>query len=225
VSHAVERRPTPSSFDHRRSILFVGAFSSHSSNEDAVSFFCRDVLPELRKTNACNAAFVVAGANIPDRLRAFGDSTISWHPDVDDLTPLYDDARVFVAPTRYSAGIALKVIEAAARGVPIVCTPLVAQQLGWVPGKELLAADTAAEFARAVSSLYSDPELWRLLREAALNRVARDYSATEFRSALEKALRKCLADGPENDRGLPRLSRSVAAGNDSSQPGQVPPEQ
>ena len=61
----------------------------------------------------------------------FGDPTVTWHSDVDDLTPLYEDARVFVAPTRYSAGISLKVIEAAARGVPIVCTPLVSRQLGW----------------------------------------------------------------------------------------------
>ena len=75
---------------------------------------------------------------------------MSWHSDVDDLTPLYDDARVFVAPTRYSAGISLKVIEAAARGVPIVCTPLVARQLGWISGEELLTAETPAEFACAV---------------------------------------------------------------------------
>jgi glycosyltransferase involved in cell wall biosynthesis len=183
------------------------------------------VLPELRKTCACNAAFVIAGANIPDRLRSFDDPLISWHPDVDNLTALYDDARVFVAPTRYSAGISLKVIEAAARGVPVVCTHLVAQQLGWISGKELLTADAPAEFARAVSSLYSEPEMWIRIREAALNRVGRDYSSTEFRSALETALRKCLANAPESDCGQRRLSRTVEGGNDSSRPGRVPPEQ
>ena len=188
VGHAVEPRPTPNSFERRRSILFVGAFSPDSPNEDAVLFFCRDVLPALRTIGGCNAPIVVAGSRIPDHLKAPADPTVSWHSDVSDLTPLYGDARLFVAPTRYSAGIPLKVVEAAARGVPIVCTPLVARQLGWDPGTDLLTAESPAEFARAIASLYADPALWLRLRDAALTRVARDHSSAVFRSALRDAL-------------------------------------
>jgi GT2 family glycosyltransferase len=188
VGHAVEPRPTPNSFERRRSILFVGAFSPDSPNEDAVLFFCRDVLPALRTIGGCNAPIVVGGSRIPDHVKALADPTVSWHSDVNDLTPLYDDARLFVAPTRYSAGIPLKVVETAARGVPIVCTPLVAHQLGWDPGTDLLTAESPAEFARAIASLYADPELWLRLRDAALTRVARDHSSAVFRSALRDAL-------------------------------------
>ena len=106
-----------------------------------------------------------------------------------------------MAPTRYAAGIPLKVVEAAARGVPIVCTPLVAQQLGWKSEIELLTAGSPAEFARAIASLHEDPEMWGQLREAALTRVARDYSATVFRSALTDALRKSLAGGSGSAHG------------------------
>jgi glycosyltransferase involved in cell wall biosynthesis len=146
------------------------------------------VLPALRTIGGCNAPIVVGGAGIPEHVKALADPTVSWHSDVNDLTPLYDDARLFVAPTRYSAGIPLKVVETAARGVPIVCTPLVAHQLGWDPGTELLTAESPAEFARAIMSLYADPELWLRLRDAALTRVARDHSSAVFRSALRDAL-------------------------------------
>ncbi len=130
----------------------------------------------------------MAGANLPETLTLLGDATVTWRSDVDDLTALYEDARVFVAPTRYSAGISLKVIEAAARGVPIVCTPLVSRQLGWISGEELLTAETPAEFACAVQLVYSDRGLWMHLREAALARVTRDYSPEGFRAALRRAL-------------------------------------
>jgi glycosyltransferase involved in cell wall biosynthesis len=95
---------------------------------------------------------------------------------------------VFVAPTRYSAGISLKVIEAAARGVPIVCTPLVAAQLGWASGEELLTAEDPVGLAHAIGSLYANPETWLRLREAALKRVAREHSFPGFRSTLQRVL-------------------------------------
>jgi GT2 family glycosyltransferase len=217
AGHAVEPRPTPAPWERRKSILFVGAFSSQSPNEDAVTFFCREVLPQLR-ARGCGGPLVVVGANLPDHLGArlsqrteaavpatpLGieergasvrlkpdtayDGDVSWHANVDDLTPFYDDARVFVAPTRYSAGISLKVIEAAAHGVPVVCTPAVGEQLGWKSGDELLTAENSSEFAAAVASLYSNAELWRRLRETALARVSRDYSAAAFCSAVQSAL-------------------------------------
>jgi glycosyltransferase involved in cell wall biosynthesis len=144
------------------------------------------------------------------------------HPHVEDLTPFYDDARVFIAPTRYAAGISLKVIEAASRGVPIVCTPLVAQQLGWTNGDELLTAETAAEFTRAITSLYNDADLWTRIRDRALERIVRDYGFRGFRSALQQTLRRSLAGGQGTDRDRRPLSRTVAGESDSPRPKPVP---
>jgi O-antigen biosynthesis protein len=187
VGHAVEAAPTPNPFDRRCSVLFVGAFGQESPNEDAVWFFCRDVLPVLRATGRCQAPIVIAGAGIPESVKSAADSTVRWQSDVADLTPVYDDARVFVAPTRYAAGISLKVVEAAARGVPVVGTPLVARQLGWEAGRDLLVGESPDEFARAITSLYSDPVRWMAVRDAALARVAQEYSLDAFRSGLQRA--------------------------------------
>src|SRR5437870_5237696 len=78
LGHAVELQPTPAPFECRRAMLFVGAFGADSPNDDAIRFFCRDVLPELRSAG-CRAPLVVAGARIPDRLKAESDSTVLWH--------------------------------------------------------------------------------------------------------------------------------------------------
>lgn len=211
LDHAIEPHPTPKTFEERRSILFVGAFSPQSSNEDAVTHLCCDVLPALRTDCRCAAPVVVAGTDMPDHLRSIADSAVSWHSDVDDLTPFYDNARVFVAPTRFSAGISLKVIEAAARGVPIVCTPLVANQLGWESGVEVMTGEAGEESARAIAAVYEDRDLWTRLRDAALARIARDYNATRFRQALQNSLRTSPASGEGAGRSQRALLHSGAA--------------
>jgi hypothetical protein len=78
--------------------------------------------------------------------------------------------------------------------VPIVCTTLLADQLGWTPGIELLAADTTAEFASATTALYTDAAVWHRVRDAALTRVAREYGAEVFRAALRDALAHAAPD-------------------------------
>jgi glycosyltransferase involved in cell wall biosynthesis len=189
VGHAAAVEPTPSPFAARRAILFVGSFGAESPNEDAARFLCGEIVPALRAAG-CTAPVVIAGARIPPALQTLGGSAVSWHANVADLSPLYDAARVFIAPTRFGAGIPLKAIEAAARGVPIVGSALVAEQLGWTTA-ELTSAGTGAEFAKAIAALYTDAERWARQREAALARVRSEYNPEGFRRALEAALSRC----------------------------------
>ncbi len=72
---------------------------------------------------------------------------------------LYRQCRVFIAPTRFAAGIPHKVQEAAAHGVPAVVTPLLARQLGWRHEQEVLVAENPQDFAAQCLRLYRDAEL------------------------------------------------------------------
>jgi glycosyltransferase involved in cell wall biosynthesis len=89
-----------------------------------------------------------------------------------------------IAPTRFAAGIPHKVTEAAAHGVPVVLTPLLAGQLGWSEGVEALVAEGPAAFAAAVRRVHDDSDLWIQLRRAALAAVRRDHSPERFQSAV-----------------------------------------
>ena len=70
----------------------------------------------------------------------------------------YDACRIFIAPTRFAAGIPYKVHEAAANGLPSVVTPLLAGQLTWSHDSELLVAESAEQFAEQCLRLYRSPE-------------------------------------------------------------------
>jgi glycosyltransferase involved in cell wall biosynthesis len=122
-----------------------------------------------------------------------------------DLTELYADARVFVAPTRYAAGIPHKIHESAAQGLPVVATALVANQLEWKDNVELLIGVDAASFAQKCIHLYRDKELWTKLRQAGLERVKADCSKEEFDQKLKEILASdpCVSQvsAPEFARG------------------------
>ncbi len=176
---------------------------TQSPNEDAALFLCREVVPALRKLRQWDAGIVIAGARIPDHVRlAAAAQSVTCYSDVSDLTTLYDDARVFVAPTRYAAGIPLKVVEAAARGVPVVSTPLVASQLGWQTGREILAGAGPADLADAIARLWDDENLWQTIRASALERIAAEYDPVVFRSALQRAIEVAMQSSARSGRQI-----------------------
>lgn len=190
VGHAISSGASETPWDQRRDVLFVGAIQEdRGPNFDAVVWFMNNVWPDLKNHLPPEARFVVAGQNrssiltcgpLPDRVVVTG--------EMPTLEPLYEAARIFVAPTLASAGIPLKVVEAAGCGVPVVCTSLLAEQLGWGDGCELSVADEPAAFLEKCLDLYTSRETWGARRDAALARVASEYSADVFREQVRKAL-------------------------------------
>ena len=189
LGHRVDCKPTPRTFGEREGLLFVGALDEEDGpNVDSVLWFVREVLPRLRARLDVNVAVDLAGATALPAVLELAVPGVRVLGQVEDLPELYSRARIFIAPTRFAAGIPFKVHHAAAHGLPVVATSLLAGQLGWQSGRELLTADDADGFAEACGRLYCDPELWQRLRSAALDRVAQDCSQAHFDSALAAAL-------------------------------------
>jgi GT2 family glycosyltransferase/SAM-dependent methyltransferase len=186
LGHSLVTTPTLNSFDERRDILFVGAMHSATSpNTDSMIWFHEEIFPLIRKTLGQNIKLTIAGPASQTLKNHFNNGSVRMLGKVDDLTSLYERARIFIAPTRFSAGIPHKVHEAAAHGLPVVATSLTGMQLGWNHEEELLLADDAAGFAAACVRLYQDSTLWNRLRQNGLNRVRRDCSPEMFTQRLK----------------------------------------
>jgi glycosyltransferase involved in cell wall biosynthesis len=192
LGHAVDLRPTVADFADRAHLLFVGAVhDDHSPNADSLLWFADQVLPRIREALA-GVELHVAGINASAAVARLAGQGVRLLGPVDDLEPVYGTRRLFVAPTRFSAGLPIKVCEAAAHGLPVVATPLLASQLGWLPGRDLLVGDTAAGFADACIELYRDRVRWQEVRAKALRKVETQCSRTAF-SAVVAGL---CGDGP-----------------------------
>ena len=88
----------------RDGLLFLGGFW-HTPNADAVLWFAEQVWPRIRARRP-GLVFRIAGADPTPEVVALGCLPgIEVLGYVSDLAPLFDAARVFVAPIRYGAGM------------------------------------------------------------------------------------------------------------------------
>jgi O-antigen biosynthesis protein len=193
IGHLREPRPTPRGFAERAGLLFVGAMHRvDSPNYDALVWFVREVLPLVEQKLGWETRLTVAGyTDAQVSLEQFREHPrITLRGAVPDIDALYDWHRIFVAPTRYAAGVPYKVHEAASHGIPVVATELLRQQLGWVSGRDLLSVDVgdAAAFAQAIVSLYRDADLWQTLRDNALERVRVENGRAPYEAAIQGVL-------------------------------------
>ncbi|MBM4311813.1 MAG: glycosyltransferase [Deltaproteobacteria bacterium] len=181
LGHSVEPAMTPHAFSARRDFLFAGAFPTMDSpNTDSMVWFVEEILPRISARLNQPFKFIIAGHNSQKHLRGLQSQTVDVLGPVDDLTPLYNDCRVFIVPTRYAAGIPYKAHHAAAHGIPLVATGLIAAQLGWVHEQDLLVADSPEDFAEQCVRLYTDEALWNRLRTSAAERIQKECSRAAF---------------------------------------------
>ncbi|MFB1504484.1 MAG: rhamnan synthesis F family protein [Thiocapsa sp. C3-sup] len=189
LGHAITPMPTEPSFEERWGLLFVGALDEDDSpNVDSLLWFVQDVMPILDQASKNTISLTVAGRCSAPSLATINHPRVRFLGRVHDLRPLYATARVFIAPTRYAAGVPMKIHEAAANGVPIVATTILAQQLLWSSGSHLLVADTARHFAEACHRLHGESGLWSTLRDGALVKIRDDCDPIRFKGALLETL-------------------------------------
>jgi GT2 family glycosyltransferase len=180
-------------FDDRKGFLFVGpVLEEYCPNADAIERLARNIFPNIKKTMGSEAQLCLVGYQGSKRIREIirqnSDPQIQVAGQVPQVSVYLNQARVFIAPTRYASGVPIKVLEAAAHGLPCVATSLLANQLGWLAGSEILVADSDEEIAVASARLHSDKELWTRLRDGAQRRIRRDHNPAALSTALQHLL-------------------------------------
>jgi O-antigen biosynthesis protein len=193
IGHAREVTLTPRAWKDRSGLLFIGAIHViDSPNYDSLCWFVDQVLPLVEKALAWETRLTVVGYKGDEvTMERFRDHPrVTLRGAVANTQLIYDAHRVFVAPTRYSAGTPYKVHEAASFGVPVVASELLRRQLRWENGRELLSADVddPEGFARHIVALYRTEELWEAVRAAAAERVRRENDPVLYRALLTEVL-------------------------------------
>ncbi len=152
-------------FDYavRSGLVFIGGYG-HPPNVDAVVWLCREIMPLVWK-EIPRLAVTLLGNNPPDVVTALRSDRVTVTGFIANVAPYFEEARIFVAPLRYGAGMKGKVGQALSYGLPLVGTTFATQGFDFVDGENCLIADDAAAFARAIITLYGDEAMWRRLSE------------------------------------------------------------
>lgn len=169
----------------RSDLLFVGGFR-HPPNVDAVLWFVREVFPLIRAKQP-GMTFHCIGADMSAEINALSAvAGVAIHGHVPDLQPWLDRCRISVAPLRYGAGVKGKINQAMAHGVPVVATSPAVEGMHLQDGVDVLVADSAEAFARAVLRLDGDAVLWEQIAMHALENVTAHFSLDAARQTVRE---------------------------------------
>jgi len=142
-----------------RRLLHIGTMY-WPPNIDGMWWFIREVYPLIRAQRP-DVALDIVGARPPEDMRALnGDgSGVNVAGYVPDPAPYLEQAGVFIVPLRAGGGMRVKILEALARGLPLVTTTLGCEGIAVEHGRHVLIADTPEAFARETLRLLNDRAL------------------------------------------------------------------
>ena len=174
-------------------VLYFGTLS-WQPNIESLERILTSLFPEVRR-RVPEARLVVAGVGASQGLRERVAATDSaeFRGEVDDPESLYRVARVLVDATRSGGGTRLKVLNALARGIPVVASTLAAQGLDVVSGEHLLVVDGDDEMVGAIELILRDANRWQTLSENGRALVRGRYLAEMAYRPLAEALARVSA--------------------------------
>jgi glycosyltransferase involved in cell wall biosynthesis len=174
-SRRVKRPPT---------VLFVGTLG-YAPNADAIIWFVSHVWRQLQRALHDRLRLIIVGSNPPTRLaRLASQRGIEVTGAVDDVTAYYRNADLAIVPLRAGGGTRIKIIEAAAYGLPVVATRFGAEGTTFQHGVDMLIANNATNFLRACLLLLRNPAVSKRLALRARSRAKRDYLASYWRGRV-----------------------------------------
>jgi glycosyltransferase involved in cell wall biosynthesis len=148
----------------------------------------REVYPLLRKSLP-NVGLDIIGDFGPAAVKAYDSADVRIRGYVPDVEPYLREARVFIAPLRFGAGIKGKVGEAMAHGVPVVTTSIGAEGFGLTHGLDVMIGDDPASFADAIQQLYSQQELWQRVADNSRLLIKQHFTPEVIAKTINNSIR------------------------------------
>ncbi len=123
-------------------------------NRDGARWFLERIWPEVERRHATVELHAFGGAG------AFGrvdEGRLHFHPSPCESCEAFAVDGVLLVPLRVASGVRMKILEAWARGTPVIASRAAAAGLACRQGDDLLVADDAAGMLAALEALAADP--------------------------------------------------------------------
>lgn len=173
-------------------VLMVGSLN-YGPNAGAARY-----LVELGERQAAAGAplrITIAGRGADDALLAAARRHAWLHLPgfTPDLQPMVDRAAVIAVPLAWGAGTKVKVVEALARGKPLVTTPVGAEGLAIEDGVHALVRAPGAEFDAALLAVAREPAAYMDMARRGRELAWARYSQTALTRTVTAAVGEALA--------------------------------
>lgn len=134
----------------------MGALSV-AHNENGIIHFVNNIFPLVLARDP-EAELYIIGGGVTEQVKMLASDNVILTGRVVDVRDAVGSCEVFVCPLQFGSGIKTKNLEAMAMGIPVVTTPIGAENIDALNGNDWLVAESDQEFANSVCMLLEDEE-------------------------------------------------------------------
>jgi len=165
--------------------VVIGGSAGWVPNAQANRWFIRNAWPEVQR-RLPQATLHVFGGD------ATGGASIRWHRPPVQSKIAFPAGAIMVVSLSVASGIRMRILEAWARGLPVVASSIAAAGLDVADGEQLLLANSADEFAAAIERLSRDTQLCERLRQGGTRYLRAHHDAARTTAALLDVYREAI---------------------------------
>jgi polysaccharide biosynthesis protein PslH len=156
------------------SLYHIGAMN-WMPNQEGTKWFLENVWPIINNNHPTLKCYL-AGRYMPEWLTTDCKPNIEVVGEVPDAHSFIHAKSIGIVPLLSGSGIRIKIIESMALGKPVITTSVGAEGINYTHGQNILIADTAEEFAKAVSRCVGDKQFSLQLGRAARKLIEEEYN-------------------------------------------------
>lgn len=154
-------------------------------NLEGIHWFLERVWPNVHKS-CPDLKLELAGIKMPQHLLEMKMKNVRIQGKVPDALEFMGSKQIMVVPLFSAGGMRVKIIEGMAMGRTIISTSIGAEGISVKNGRDILIANDAAEFTKAIKQLYKEPETCQEIGANAQKTIAKNYSNATFCAELEE---------------------------------------
>jgi len=163
-------------------------------NRQATRWFLDEVLACICRRLPRAAVHVFGGDAIAST------QNLHWHPSPVESIDAFPEDAIAAVPLLVGSGIRMRILEAWARGLPVVATSKAASGLDVTAGRELSLADTADDFCAALCTLAADRNARTMQVNAGRAYLAARHDPAQATRSLLDIYRQAIARGSAPER-------------------------
>jgi glycosyltransferase involved in cell wall biosynthesis len=173
---------------NEKSLLHIGTMS-WEANINGILWFTNEIWPYLKKKEP-ELKFYIVGKNPPECIirlsKIYKDIIVTGF--VEDIEPYYQKCRVFVVPLRFGSGIKVKILNAMARGLPVVTTPVGIEGMNVQDSIDIMVGSTPDEIISKIIILLNDKTIWTKISNNARKTIQKNYTWDKVLARLDNIL-------------------------------------
>ena len=179
----IKEYQTPLNLPQKAKTLFYFGSMDWLPNQEAVTWFLENCWETVHKA-VPEARLIIAGRGMPLEFFHINKPNVLIVENVENGSAFYRQHQVMIVPLWSGSGLRIKIIEGMSYGKSIVSTSIGAEGIPYTSGKNILIADSAAEFSKQVIAVLTDQKLREGLESGAAQLAAQEFDNHKVVSAL-----------------------------------------